>query len=159
MVFSTLVSTADLANHLGDANWVICDCRHDLLELDAGRGAYAKGHIPGAHFLHIDDDLSGPKLGQNGRHPLPQVEKLIARLSKVGIDRDSQVIATTRTVACSRLGCGGFCAGLAMKPLLCSMAVSPSGLLKVARSRQIYPSLDLRILSVAPGHSVDATLF
>jgi thiosulfate/3-mercaptopyruvate sulfurtransferase len=93
VVFSTLVSTGDLADHLDDANWVICDCRHDLLDLNAGRAAYAKAHIPGAHFLHIDDDLSGPKLGQNGRHPLPQVDKLTARLAEVGIDQDCQVIA------------------------------------------------------------------
>jgi thiosulfate/3-mercaptopyruvate sulfurtransferase len=93
VAFRTLVSTADLADHLGEANWVICDCRHDLLDLDAGRSGYAKAHIPGARFLHIDDDLSGPKLGQNGRHPLPQVDKLTAWLSEVGIDQDSQVIA------------------------------------------------------------------
>lgn len=93
MVFSTLVSTADLAHHLAEANWVICDCRHDLLEPDTGRSAHARAHIPGAHFLHIDEDLSGPKLGQNGRHPLPQADKLTARLGGIGVDRDSQVIA------------------------------------------------------------------
>jgi thiosulfate/3-mercaptopyruvate sulfurtransferase len=36
-----------------------------------GRGEYAQAHIPGALFAHLDRDLSAPKTGKNGRHPLP----------------------------------------------------------------------------------------
>ena len=61
-----LLSTEELANRLTDSDIVICDCRHDLIDLEKGRRAYAEGHIPGAHFLHLDEDLSGAKTGKNG---------------------------------------------------------------------------------------------
>ena len=69
-----LVTTHELSSRLGDSNLVICDCRHDLMDLEKGRRAYAEGHISGAHFLHLDEDLSGEKTGKNGRHPLPDVD-------------------------------------------------------------------------------------
>ena len=67
---STLVSTAELAANY--QKWRVFDCRHDLADYDAGRRAYAEAHVPGARFVHLDEDLSGPKTGRNGRHPLPQ---------------------------------------------------------------------------------------
>ena len=56
-----LVTTQELAARLNDSNVVICDCRHDLMDLEKGRRAYEAGHIPGAHFLHLDENLSGKK--------------------------------------------------------------------------------------------------
>ena len=70
-MFSTLVSVEDLASHLDDVDWVVCDCRHDLSNYEAGRRSFQASHIPGARFLHLDEDLSGPKTGTTGRHPLP----------------------------------------------------------------------------------------
>jgi thiosulfate/3-mercaptopyruvate sulfurtransferase len=93
MSYTTLVSVAELAKHLGDMNWVLCDCRHDLVDTGIGRRAYAQSHLPGAHFLHLDDDLSGPKSGANGRHPLPDPEKFRARLAALGMANDKQVVA------------------------------------------------------------------
>ncbi|MEK6594793.1 MAG: sulfurtransferase [Pseudomonadota bacterium] len=93
MSYTTLVSAADLADHLGDANWIVCDCRHDLLNYEAGRSAYAKAHVPGAHFLHLDEDLSGPKTGRNGRHPLPHPITFTLRLGALGIDNSKQIVA------------------------------------------------------------------
>ena len=58
MSYNTLVSATDLAAHLDDPHWVVCDCRHDLADYEAGRRAYAQSHIPGARFLHLDEDLS-----------------------------------------------------------------------------------------------------
>ena len=72
MTFTTLVSTDDLARHLGDPAFVIVDCRHNLADVDAGERAYRAAHIPGAVFLHLDRDLSGAKTGRNGRHPLQE---------------------------------------------------------------------------------------
>ena len=93
MSFTTLISAGDLAAHLDDANWVVCDCRHDLANYEAGRSAYIKAHITGARFLHLDEDLSGPKTGINGRHPLPHPITLTLRLAALGISNNTQVVA------------------------------------------------------------------
>jgi thiosulfate/3-mercaptopyruvate sulfurtransferase len=84
MPYTTLISLADFASHLNDAGWVICDCRHDLADTGAGRRAYAESHIPGARFVHLDEDLSAPKSGKNGRHPLPDPDKFVKRLGVLG---------------------------------------------------------------------------
>ena len=95
--FTTLISPGDLAQHLDDPNWVVLDCRHDLGDPNAGRKAYADGHVPGARFAHLDFDLSGSKINEVGafcgRHPLPDRELFIARLRGWGIQNNTQVIA------------------------------------------------------------------
>ena len=93
MTFTTLVSVADVAAHLHDPGWIVCDCRHDLMNYEAGRHAYAKSHLPGARFLHLDEDLSGPKTGINGRHPLPHPITFTLRLAALGIDNGKQIVA------------------------------------------------------------------
>src|SRR6185503_17713406 len=54
-----LVSTAELEKHLGDPEWIVFDTRHDMGDVGKGRRLYAEAHIPGAYFLHVDDDLCG----------------------------------------------------------------------------------------------------
>jgi thiosulfate/3-mercaptopyruvate sulfurtransferase len=90
---TTLVSVTDLAAHLDDAGWIICDCRHDLADTGAGRRAYSESHIPGARFVHLDQDLSAPMTGRNGRHPLPDPERFARRVGELGISNSSQVVA------------------------------------------------------------------
>ncbi len=93
MSHTTLASTAELAAHLDDRAWTVFDCRHDLAQPDAGAQAYATAHIPGAHFLHLDRDLSAPATGKNGRHPLPDAHAFMRTLGAVGVDSTKQVIA------------------------------------------------------------------
>lgn len=93
MSFHTLVSTADLSAHLHHPDWIVFDCRHNLSDTEAGHRAYLEGHIPGAHFLHMDRDLSGPVTGANGRHPLPDPERFAARLADLGMGPESQAVA------------------------------------------------------------------
>jgi len=88
-----LVGAEELAAHAGDPGWRIFDCRHDLTNVDYGTRAYAKGHIPGALFMHLDKDLSGAKTGLNGRHPLPDPQVFAAKLSACGVGPDTQVVA------------------------------------------------------------------
>ncbi|MBI1906282.1 MAG: sulfurtransferase [Rhodocyclales bacterium] len=88
-----LVGVHELAAHLSDPGWCVFDCRHDLTNRDFGRTVYAQAHVPGAMFLHLDQDLSGPMTGMNGRHPLPDPEQLARRLAACGVDHDSQVVA------------------------------------------------------------------
>jgi len=97
MAHTTLVSAEETAAHLSDPQWVICDCRHDLANYSSGYKAYRSGHIPGARFLHLDVDLSGPKTGLNGRHPLPHPATFCLRLGALGIANDTQVVAYDET--------------------------------------------------------------
>jgi len=87
---SLLVSVEELAAH---PEWRVFDCRHDLKNTEYGRQAYARGHIPGALFLHLDEDLSGATTGGNGRHPLPAIEDFARRMSECGVDASTQVVA------------------------------------------------------------------
>jgi len=85
-----LVSVEELAAH---PEWRVFDCRHDLRNTEYGRQAYARGHIPGALFLHLDEDLSGAPNGRNGRHPLPEADAFARRMSDCGVDAATQVVA------------------------------------------------------------------
>jgi len=87
-----LVTTTELAKHLGDPDWIVFDTRHDLMDASRGPNVYAKGHIPGAYFMHVDHDLSGPKSGKNGRHPLPDLEVFAAKMNRCGLSRHRQVV-------------------------------------------------------------------
>lgn len=94
---TTLIGAAELSQHLTDDNWVILDCRHDLMNPNAGRDGFAIGHIQNAQFANIDTDLSGAKQGVDGkfrgRHPLPERAALIETLRGWGINDDTQVVA------------------------------------------------------------------
>lgn len=93
MILTALVGTEILEQHLADLDWAVFDCRHDLAAPERGRSEYAQSHIPGARFLHLDEDLSAPKTGRNGRHPLPDPEKLARTLGEAGVDSRKQVVA------------------------------------------------------------------
>jgi thiosulfate/3-mercaptopyruvate sulfurtransferase len=87
-----LVSPEELAGHLDDPAWVVFDTRHDLADPEKGRRAYAAGHVPGAYFMHLDEDLSGKKTGKNGRHPLPDLAAFAARMNASGVTPSTQVV-------------------------------------------------------------------
>ncbi len=91
--FATLIGAHELAQRISDPGWRIFDCRHDLANPEFGRAAYARGHLPGAQFLHLDEDLSGPLTGANGRHPLPDPAVLAEKLARCGVSNDTQVVA------------------------------------------------------------------
>jgi len=69
------------------------DCRFVLTDPEAGRRAYAAGHIPGARYAHLNEDLSSPVTATSGRHPLPYPKVLAEKLGHWGIDKTSQVVA------------------------------------------------------------------
>lgn len=96
-MFKTLISASDLAARIDDPQWVVVDCRHDLMNLAAGREGYAAGHLPHAVFADIETVLSGAKRGADGvfrgRHPLPEKEALAEALRAFGINDDTQVVA------------------------------------------------------------------
>lgn len=93
MTRSPLISVAALAKMLDDRNVVVFDCQHDLMNPGAGEQAYAKAHIPGARFAHVDRVLAGPLTGHNGRHPLPDPATFIAWLGSQGVSNSTRVVA------------------------------------------------------------------
>ncbi|WP_035990945.1 sulfurtransferase [Leptolyngbya sp. KIOST-1] len=78
--------TADwLAQHLHDPDVVVVDCRFALADPHQGQQQYAAGHIPGAHYLDLNRDLSSPVEAHGGRHPLPDLETFSQTLSTLGV--------------------------------------------------------------------------
>ena len=92
-MYATLITVAELAPVLGHADWCVLDCRYDLAQPDAGAAQYAAGHIPGASYVDLARDLSGPRTPASGRHPLPEAAALVQRLGALGIDEHVQVVA------------------------------------------------------------------
>jgi len=90
--YTTLVDAATLAAHLDDPDWLVVDVRHQLSDTGYGERVYGEAHIPGAAFLHCDRDLSGPMNGSNGRHPMPDSQKLAVRLGEIGVGPQTQVV-------------------------------------------------------------------
>ncbi len=93
MAFTTLIDTDTLSHRLHDPTFTIVDCRFKLDDEHWGARAYAEAHVPGARLAHLDRDLSGPKNGTNGRHPLPEPSALIATFARLGIGDNTQVVA------------------------------------------------------------------
>lgn len=71
----------------------VVDCRFVLSDPEAGRRAYGEGHLPGAVYAHLDDDLAGPVTPLSGRHPLPDPGDFAAVLGAWGIRPDTLVVA------------------------------------------------------------------
>ena len=87
-----LVSVAELEKLSRRPDVRIVDVRWKLGDPSAGRALFLAGHIPGAVYVDMDEDLaSAPGLG--GRHPLPGAEDFAASMERVGISNDTWVIA------------------------------------------------------------------
>ncbi|MEV4561793.1 sulfurtransferase [Kitasatospora sp. NPDC049285] len=89
---SPLITAADLAAALDSAQPpVLLDIRWQLGG-PPGAEEYAKGHLPGAHYLDLDHELADPP-GPAGRHPLPDPERLATALRRAGVRGDRPVVA------------------------------------------------------------------
>ncbi len=96
----TVVSADWLRANLGEVT--VADVRW-YLDGRSGRAAYEEGHIPGAVFIDLDEDLSGPPTKQGGRHPLPEPERFAEAMGRAGIGG--------RRLVVSYDDCGGMVAG------------------------------------------------
>ncbi len=83
-----LIAPAELA---ADKSQIVFDCRFSLVDKAAGRRAWEAGHIPGARFADLEQDLSSPA-GKGGRHPLPDRDALAARFRAFGVNYDSKLV-------------------------------------------------------------------
>jgi thiosulfate/3-mercaptopyruvate sulfurtransferase len=86
-----LITADELGRILDDADVRVLDCRWYLGEPHRGAAEYRLGHISGALYASLDDDLSssvGP-----GRHPLPSPEAFGTTLGTLGITPSTKVVA------------------------------------------------------------------
>jgi thiosulfate/3-mercaptopyruvate sulfurtransferase len=81
-----------LQAHLEDAKVVVVDCRFALNNPQQGQTQYLTSHIPGAYYLHLQQDLSAPVQTHGGRHPLPDPHLLASKFSEMGINSDTLVV-------------------------------------------------------------------
>jgi len=97
-----LASTGWLAREIGPAGASplptlrVVDTRFYLDPARRGREAWRSGHIPGAIFLDMDEDLSAPGGGRGlpaGRHPWPSEDKVAAVMGAAGIGPGVRVVA------------------------------------------------------------------
>ncbi len=83
-------AVADLSTDCGDT--VLCDVRW-YLDGRSGLEAYEAGHLPGAVFVDLDEDLTGPPGPEEGRHPLPSAAAFARSMGELGIGPDDTVVA------------------------------------------------------------------
>jgi thiosulfate/3-mercaptopyruvate sulfurtransferase len=87
-----LISATELADIISAGDSVtILDVRWKVDEPD-GRAAYLEGHIPGAVYVSLDDDLSDHTISGRGRHPLPSGRNLEAAARNWGMRQDTPVV-------------------------------------------------------------------
>lgn len=95
MTWTTLVDVETLAHALDaghPAPLAIVDARVDLADRAAGRRRFAEGHIPGATYVDLEADLSGPHYPGAGRHPWPADDAFAGVLGRLGITARHQVV-------------------------------------------------------------------
>jgi thiosulfate/3-mercaptopyruvate sulfurtransferase len=85
MSLDPVISARELASLTGA---VILDCRVDA-------NAYRAGHLPGAWHVQLDRDLAAPSPdpAHGGRHPLPDLDELAAKLGRWGVAPGTRVVA------------------------------------------------------------------
>ena len=83
--FGPLISADELApeHRLIDIRWSLADPK-------GGRKAYEAGHIPGAVFVDLEDDITGERGA--GRHPLPTREQFERAMRRAGVNASDRVV-------------------------------------------------------------------
>ncbi|MFF5080271.1 sulfurtransferase [Actinoplanes sp. NPDC000266] len=71
---------------------VLADVRA-YLDGRSGREAYHRGHLPGAVFTDLDQDLAAAPSAAEGRHPLPDFQAFAVRMGELGIGDGDTVVA------------------------------------------------------------------
>jgi len=85
---SPLIDARELLDRLGEVD--VLDVRYRQGG-PPGRPDHEAGHVPGAAYLDLDDDLAAPP-GPRGRHPLPDTDVFLAAMRRSGVGRDRPVV-------------------------------------------------------------------
>jgi thiosulfate/3-mercaptopyruvate sulfurtransferase len=92
MAGSPLISVEALRQLLDTAgDLVLLDVRWRLGAEDP-RGEYGAGHLPGARYVDMESELSGPPNEQMGRHPLPSASEVQLAATRWGVAPNSLVV-------------------------------------------------------------------
>jgi thiosulfate/3-mercaptopyruvate sulfurtransferase len=87
-----LITVAELARLIEtDSALTILDVRWRLDEPD-GRAAYLHGHLPGAVYVSLEDELSDRTITGRGRHPLPSGRRIQQAARRWSIHQDASVV-------------------------------------------------------------------
>ncbi|WP_116948038.1 sulfurtransferase [Jiangella endophytica] len=90
---SVLIDTDSLGRRLAAGErTVLLDVRWKLGD-PHGHDHYLAGHLPGAAYVDLETELSGPPSPAAGRHPLPPVEVLQAAARRWGVHDGDTVVA------------------------------------------------------------------
>ncbi|MFJ1577291.1 MULTISPECIES: sulfurtransferase [unclassified Streptomyces] len=88
---TAIITAAELAcESEGPRPPVLLDARWQLGG-PPGRAQYEAGHLPGAVYIDLDQELAGPP-GAAGRHPLPEVAAFGAAMRRAGVSQDTPVV-------------------------------------------------------------------
>ncbi|MFJ6900362.1 sulfurtransferase [Streptomyces hokutonensis] len=96
---NAIISAPELTSDLAGATPpVLLDIRWQLSVAKAagetpfdGRAEYAAGHIPGAVYVDLDQELASAA-GARGRHPLPDTARFGAAMRRAGVSADRAVV-------------------------------------------------------------------
>ncbi len=90
---TTVVEPSWLADkQAAEEEIIVLDVRFVPRDVDYGKRAYDKGHIPGALFVSFKHDLSVSPQQHGGNNPLPTVAQLAHTFGQLGITRNSTVV-------------------------------------------------------------------
>lgn len=87
-----LITVSELAELIeADEPVAILDVRWRLDEPD-GYPTYLQGHLPGAVYVSLEDELSDHTITGRGRHPLPSGRAVQDAARRCGIQQDMQIV-------------------------------------------------------------------
>jgi thiosulfate/3-mercaptopyruvate sulfurtransferase len=86
---SSLISADELREQLDHVR--VLDVRWYLDDHTKGRRNYEAGHVPGAVFVDLEQDITGRAEGA-GRHPLPSVSAFERAMRRAGVGRGTRVV-------------------------------------------------------------------
>ena len=139
-----LITAAELSDLIrADRPVTILDVRWRLDQPD-GYETYWQGHIPGAVYVSLEDELSDHTITGRGRHPLPSGRSVEESARRWGIRTMSDRIASAAEgIDVIEIGRGGTEAGTpvtapAFKPSDLASSRMPDGPISSASSRRSY---------------------
>lgn len=74
-----------------EKDYVLLDCRFNLMDKTYGVKAYEHAHIPGAIYVDLEKHMTGEAKEHGGRHPLPDMKEFRDNMKSLGIDDEVQV--------------------------------------------------------------------